>query len=261
MSWLLAIGAAIGAGMGFLNTGRNRRNERESLKREQANLTAQYNYQKELSDRQYGIQRGEAMWQLAMQNRAVNEGMDQFTNQFNAHQLSRAYGEQDARIQTASGIGASLAYENMSGTRGNEANQLVRDYASQGLDRQVALQDRQDANVLAGTIQDANRARTSIEHEKAAWETGGYRHDMKEAGDLYNKQIYDLGHANYEYQLDYMDRWDTKALDYTAGIIGGASSGLGMASGMSSYNSNWGNLFKSSSNSATNAFMQDRRYI
>jgi hypothetical protein len=241
MLWLLAAGGALlGAGLGAWNTGRERKRQEKELKMQKDNATSAYNYGQALSDSQYSTQKGEALWQLGMQDRSLREGMNQFTNEYNTQMLARAFGEQDARIQTASGIGGSLVQEGMSGTRGNEANQLVRDYAANSLERQIEVSRQQDANMLAGTVSNANRAITAMKHERDSWDPGGYRYSMKTAQDNYNKQMYELGQDNYEYQIKDMNSWDNKFLDFTSGIFGGASSGLSFGASLYGYNYNWG---------------------
>jgi len=238
MWWVLA-GAAVGAITGAINSSRERSRQEAEIRRQKEAALAAYNYGKDLSDSRFSTQKGEALWQLGMQNRALNEGMGQFTDEYNTHLLARAYGEQDARIQTASGIGASLAQEGMSGTRGNTANQLVRDYAANSLERQIEVQRKQDENTLAGTVSNANRSITALEHERGSWEPGGYRYEEKAANDLYNKRMADLGQANYQFQLNDMNNPVNKFLDYTTGIFGGASSGAGFANSIYNYGYNW----------------------
>jgi hypothetical protein len=236
MWWLIA-GAAIGAIAGAINTDRERKRQLDEIDRNKRNAKAAYDYGKTLSDTQYGIQKNEALWQLGMQDRGLREGMGQFTDEYNTHLLARAYGEQDARIQTASGIGASLAQEGMSGTRGNEANQLMRDYAANSLERQIGVQRQQDANALAGTVAGANRSIAAMNHERASWDPGGYRFESKTANDDYNRKMMEMGQANYQWQTD--DIWKNKALDDFTGILGGASSGMNMGNSVYNYGYNW----------------------
>jgi len=237
MWWL--VGAVIGAGLGALNTFSEKSRQASELEMQKENAKKAYNYGKELSDSQYNTQKGEALWQLGMQNRALREGMGQFTDNYNTSLLARAYGEQDARIQTASGIGASMVQEGMSGTRGNAANRLVRDYATESLERQIDVQRKQDDNTLAGTLQNANRSITAMGHERDSWDPGGYRYESKAANDLYNEQMYKLGQANYQWQLDDMN--SNQFLDYFTGALGGALSGATLANSIYNFDYNWWN--------------------
>jgi hypothetical protein len=239
----LLAGALIGGAIGAWNTGHERNRQEAELSRQKKNAEKAYGYGKDLSDKQYSLQKGEALWQLGMQNRALNEGMDQFTGEFNTRLLARAYGEQDARIQTASGIGADAVIEGMGGTRGNAANQLARDYAEKGLERQIGVQRGQDADTLSGTMQNANRSVMAMGHERASWEQGGYRYEMKAANDLYNKNIYELGQENYQWHIDDLNSDESKILDFTTGVFGGASSGMGLARSIFGYDSDWGSVF------------------
>jgi len=239
--WLLAmgLGALAGGLLGAWNTGRERRRQLDEIARNKQNALDAYTYGKTLSDTQYGIQKGEALWQIGMQDRGLREGMGQFTDEYNTHLLARAYGEQDARIQNASGIGASLAQEGMSGTRGNEANQLMRDYAASSLENQIGVQRQQDANALAGTVSGANRSIAAMAHERASWDPGGHRFEAKTANDEYNRLMMEMGQANYQWQMDDINKPENQFLDYTAGVFGGASSGMGFGKSVYDYGYNW----------------------
>jgi hypothetical protein len=238
MFWLaVGLGALIGGIAGYASTDRERNRQLEEIRRAKQNALDAYNYGKTLSDTQYGIQKGEALWQIGMQDRGLREGMGQFTDEYNTHLLARAYGEQDARIQTASGIGASLAQEGMSGTRGNEANQLARDYAASSLEGQIDIQRKQDANALAGTVAGANRSITAMNHERASWDPGGHRYEAKTANDEYNRQMMEMGQANYRWQMQ--DINDNRFFDDFTGIFSGASAGMGMGKSLYDFGYNW----------------------
>jgi len=242
--WLaMAIGAGIGAIVGGFSTGIEKYKQKKELERQQQAAEAAYREQKALADRQYELQKGEALYQLDEQYRALNEGMGQFTDDYNARMLARAYGEQDARIQTASGIGESYVGEGMGGTRGNDANRLMRAYAADSTEKQIALQRKQDENILASTMQNADRSVAAMEHEKASWQAGGYRDEAKAAGDYYNKKMFDMQQAEYQNRLDQYD-WGKNfwgnLFDYGVNVIGGASTGMDMGMGIYDYKSKWG---------------------
>lgn len=237
---LLLGGALVGGALGWLNTKRERDREKNALDRRMSDNAAAYGYGRELGDSQYSLQKGEALWQLGMRDRSLREGMNRFADEYNTYLLARAYGEQDARIQTASGVGASLVQEGMGGTRGNEALQLMRDYAANSTERRIDLQRRQDANTLAGAISDTNLSVTEMAHERASWDPGGYRYESKAAQDDYNKRMFELGQANYQWQLDDINDPANTFLDYTLGIFGGASSGMSLGGSIARFNSDWG---------------------
>jgi hypothetical protein len=225
--------------MGAWSNWRETDRQARALERQREDAQKAYGYGKDLSDRQYGLQKGEALWQIGMQDRGLREGMDQFTGEYNTRLLARAYGEQDARMQAASGIGASIAQEGMRGTRGNEANRLERDYAAASLERQIGLQRRQDEGALAAAVQGANRSAAALGHERESWGPGGYREGMKNAQDAYNKKMSDLGISNLDWQLEDMNGWENQALNYTAAAFGGASSGLSLGMSGYSFYRNW----------------------
>jgi len=239
MWWLIAA-AAVGAATGIISTYQEKERQKSELERRKTYNENAYNYGKANSDRQYELQKSEALWQLGMQDSALREGMGQFTDEYNTHLLARAYEEQDARIQTASGIGASLVQEGMSGTRGNAANQMMRDYANERLERQIEVQRKQDENALAGTVANANRSISAMAHERASWEEGGYRYEAKLANDEYNKNMYDLGQSEYQWHINDITQasWDN-FLDYFTAFNAGASSGAAQGNAWSQYSKSW----------------------
>jgi len=244
---LLALGIGsllLGGVAGGISAYQRGERERKALERQRDNAWDQYLLGKTLSDKQFAIQKGESLYQLGEQERSLGEGMNQFMNEHNTAALARAFGEQDARIQTASGIGASLAAEGASGTRGGSSGALMRDYAAQSLERQIGTQRQQDANALAGTLQGANRARAAIYGERESWGAGGWRAEQKAAQDAHNLSLAKLGKDNFDWATGQSEPgW----MDYAAGIFGGMSSGMGLASSLYSFDQSYdifGKLFK-----------------
>jgi hypothetical protein len=221
----------IGGGMGVASVFQGAFQEKAALRRQMRNAWQQYLLGKSYSDTQYAIQQGESAYQLADQERRLNQEMGQAVDQYNTGLLAQAFATQDARIQTASNIGSSLAAEGMSGTRGNDANGLVRAYAQQGLERGIEIQNRQNQAALTGMVSGANNALRSIARERDSWSSGGYRYEMKEAQDDYNLQMAKLGQDNFSWQID---QASPTGLDITMGLFGGLSSGFSL--GTSIYN-------------------------
>ena len=203
MAWWIPM--AIGAGVGALSTIFGSNKEQEALKQQKEMAWQQYLLGKEYSDRQYALNRGEAQAQAAIQQGRLTESVNQSTDQFNLGLLSQAYGIQNAQIQTASSIGASLAAEGMSGTRGNAATALMRDYEQTNLDRNVALQERGNELSLAGMLSQANNAAADIRRERESWNEGGYRYAQKAAQDAYNLSMAELGQTAYDWQIEQAD--------------------------------------------------------
>jgi len=236
--WIAALlGTAIGGAAGVIGTAQEDRREQEKLERQKQSAWKQYLLGKEHGDRQWGIQKGEAGWQLGQQERALNEGVGRFTDEYNTTMLSRAYGEQDARIQNAMGIGMSRAREGASGTRGNAANELMRAYAEQGLERNIELQRRQDSQALAGTLGEASRALGAIGHERDSWEAGGWRSAQKEAQDKYNLDLAKLGQSDFDWSMEHSR---ATGWDYVTGFFGGGMSGLNLAGSIYNFGWDWG---------------------
>lgn len=166
------------------------------------------------------------MEQLDIQRRGLDTQTDLSFDDFNTNLLAQAFGIQDARIQSSSAIGQSLAEEGASGTRGNASNDMIRAYASQGLERNIDLQNKQTDNYLNRMITGANMTSDAISREKAAWLPGGYRYREKTAQDSYNANMYELGQSNYDWHTQQIN--NNAFLDMFTGIMGGASSGLDM---------------------------------
>jgi hypothetical protein len=217
---LLGIGAA-GAGLGLLSTALESSKARAQLQQQKELAWSQYLLGQEYSNAQFGLQRREAFGQLALQQRRLDEGVNQSVEQLNAGLLGQAYAAQDARIQTAAAIGASVAAEGASGTRGSSGGGLLRAYQQQGLDRSLALQERQNALGLAGLAAEASNARQDLDRERASWKAGGLRYESKQAQDAYNESAAKLGQKDFNWRIE-----DAKAgpMDYLLGAFGGASS-------------------------------------
>jgi hypothetical protein len=216
---------AIGAGAGILDTIFGGDAEADALRHQKDLAWDQYRLGKDYSDRQYAINQGEALTQARIQQGRLTEGVNRQTDQFNLGLLSQAYGIQNAQIQTASSIGASLAAEGMSGTRGNAAGALVRAYEQTNLDRNVALQQQSNELSIRGMLGQANDAAADIRRERESWNPGGYRYAQKEAQDAYNLSMAQLGQENFDWQIEQAD-WT--ALDLITGGLQGASSGLNL---------------------------------
>jgi len=230
MLWLAMLGgAAVGAVLGGISTREREKQDKAVIRHQKEQAWQSYLYGKEHGDTQYGINKREAHYQLGEQTKALNQNMDLFADQYNTSLLAQAYATQDARIQTAGATGMSLAAEGASGTRGNEANEAIRAYATQGLERNIDIQNQQNAHTLKGTMQDANRTVTAINHERASWAPGGYRHELKESQDNYNLNMAELGQQDFDKRFE----WATPTkLDYVTSIFGGASSGMNIGYGM-----------------------------
>jgi hypothetical protein len=221
----------IGVGAGILDTIFGSDAEAEALERQKKAAWDQYLLGKQYSDIQYGMNRQEAQTQAAIQKGRLTEGLDRQTDQFNLGLLSQAYGIQNARIQAASGIGASLAAEGMSGTRGNDAGALMRAYEQTGLDRNVALQQRGNDLSLRGMLGQANDAASDIRREAASWDAGGYRYAQKKVQDDYNLAMAQLAQTNFDWQIEQAEwNWDSPGdwLNLFTSGLQGASAGLSL---------------------------------
>jgi len=233
MWWMALLGAGLGAGIGGLSKWRDRKYEREKLEREKENARKQYEYGKQYSDRMFDLKKDEAIGQLDIQREGLDTQLGLTFDDYNTNLLAQAFGIQDARIQTSSSIGDSIAAEGASGTRGNSSGEMIRAYAAQGLERNIDLQERKNSNYLNQVITGANQTADAINRERASWMPGGYRVQEKDAQDSYNQQIYQLGQDNYNWQMQQHESY--KFLDYFTGVLSGANSGFGAGVGFGNF--------------------------
>ena len=235
MWWTAAIGAAVGLISKGVQKGANKR----ELERQREIERQKYELQKQYSDNLYALRKEEAIDQLDIQRKNLDEQLNQSMEDYNTNLLAQAYGIQDARIENSTNIGMSLAAEGAGGTRGNAANEMMRAYAGESLERNIDLQDRQNSNYLDRLTTGANNAADAIQREKDSWEAGGYKGREKGLQDMYNLSMHDLGISEYDYQIHRTDPWNfsfENILDY-------ADSGFN--SGWQAYN--FGNVLKENS--------------
>jgi hypothetical protein len=255
MAWWMIAGAAVGAITGAISTWQQGEQEKNALRKQRETSWKQYELGQKQSDAQYAIQREEARFQAFRAGQRLDEDVDMSADQMNAALLAQAFGVQDARIQSASGIGASRAAEGASGTRGNAAGDMVRAYAAQGLERNIEVQQRQNDLALRDLTTGANNSRADIAHERDSWDPGGYRWQMKELQDAYNRDVAKLGQSSFNWQID---QANPTAFDYLTTTLGGAAQGAsfgGQIGGMMeqmpkgqsaqayNYNSDWNTMF------------------
>jgi len=248
MAWFIplifaAAGAAAGGTAGIFGTKNKKDRDTEAIRRQKENARKQAEYEKLLREQQFNISKGEAMYQLDAQDRELREGMNQFTDEYNAALLGSAFGARDLRIQTDADIGMSMVNEGASGTRGNEANDLMRAFASSSAEDYIGLQKKQEENALSGTVNAAGRAIAAMGHEKASWEPGGWRHEMKDAQDTYSDSVFDLGQDHFDWMLEqyeFKNMW----MDYVTAFLSGGQSGANSGYSAYSYYKDWNTMFK-----------------
>jgi len=234
-----AVGASIGAITGGAGVWQRGKREREALEHSQGQAWQQYLYGKEYGDTLFNIQKTEALENLGIQKRNLHTQVGMATDEFNTGLLTQAFGIQDARVQMGSAIGAHLAMEGESGTRGNNTNDMIRAYATQGLDRNIEVQDRQNSDHLNRMVTGANMTSDAINREKASWMPGGYRVQEKDARDSYNLNMANLGQSDFDWRIA---QAKPGFLDYFTGVMGGASAGLDFANKIINFNDAWNSL-------------------
>jgi len=230
MMWLIPlIGAGVGAITGGLSTWQQGEKEKAALERQKESARQQYLLGKEYSDEMYSIQKSEALNQLGVQRSNLDKQLSNATSEYNASLLSQAFGIQDARIQSDSAIGASVAAEAAGGTRGDAANEMIRAYAAAGLERNIDMQNKQNVNYMDQVITGANLTADAIKREGISWMEGGYRHHQKTSQDAYNENIYKLGQSDYDWAIE---QSQPGFLDYFTGVLSGASGGFDLGFGI-----------------------------
>jgi len=234
--WWMIIPLIAGAIAGGISTYTESEREKEALRQQKESAWSQYLYGKEHSDTQFGIQKSAAMEQLGVQRKNLDTQLGMGIDDYNTSLLAQAFGIQDARIQTGSAVGASLAAEGASGVRGSSAGEKTREYALQSLERNIGVQDRQNENYLNKMITGANMTVDAIGREEASWMPGGYRVQSKEAQDAYNLNIANLGQSNFNWAID---QANPTFLDYFTSIMGGGSSGMNLGNNIYNYKNAW----------------------
>lgn len=233
--------AAAGAAAGAISTKQKEKRELDTLEYQKKQVWKQYQLGKDYSDQQFDIQKTKALEDIFHQKQNLDTNVGLSVDDYNTSLLSQAFGIQDARIQNESGIGASLAAEGASGTRGNEANANMRAYAAEGLERNIGIQEKQNKNQLNSLVSGANNAMGAMNRERDSWLPGGFRMQEKAANDVYNLNMAKLGQTNFDWQ---MDKTKATGLDYASGILGGASSGFGIGESVVGFGNNYLNFFK-----------------
>jgi len=230
IGWLFALG---GAALNMWSTYHQSEKEKAAILHQKESAEKQYKHGKQYSDDMYSLQKTEALGQLGIQRSNLNTQLGSAMDDYNTSLLGQAFGIQDARIQTGSGLGASIAAEGASGTRGDAANEMMRAYAAAGLERNIDTQNRQNSNYLNNMITGANQTASAISREEASWSEGGYKHQQKTAQDDYNKNIYELGQSDYQWAID---NSKPEFLDYFTSALSGASTGFSLWSGLNESN-------------------------
>jgi len=238
MSLALGIMTVLGGLYGAGSTIWSKQKDQDELRRQKKQQQQQYELNKQYGDSLYSLQKNESLEQLDIQRQNLNTQLDMGIEDYNTSLLAQAFGIQDARIQNSSAVGASLAAEGAGGTRGNAGNDMIRAYATQGLERNIDLQEKQNASQLNQMITGANTAVSAINREKDSWSEGGYRHREKALQDDYNYKMFQFGQSEFDYQIDQSDPWKLSwdnFFDFSGAILSGATSGATMGGGFDQY--------------------------
>jgi hypothetical protein len=223
---LFGLGGAVIGGLSTLISGKK---QKDALRAQKENAWQRYLINKEFGDAQFGINKGEALTSLGIQQGRLREDVDTGVGNFNTGLLGQAYGIQDAQIGLAGQLGAHDAAQGMSGTRGNEANGLTRAYAQKSFDQNVGLQNKQNDAAIGSIMTGATRGNQDIERERESWGEGGYRTLLYNAEDERNLKLARLGQTEYDSAISAAN---PGIFDYLAGGFSGASLGLSLYSGI-----------------------------
>jgi hypothetical protein len=219
------IGGLIGAGAGILSSIFGGNEQAAAYEEQKRNAWQRYLINQQFADTQFGLNKSESLTALGIQQRRLGEDLNAGVDSFNTGLLGQAYGIQDAQIGLAGQLGAFDAAQGASGTRGNEANGLVKAYAQQSFDRNVALQGKQNDQALAGMMTQANRASSDIRRERDSWSSGGYRTQLFNAESERNRKLAELGQQELQYAAD---QARPGIFDVLVGGLSGASMGIGL---------------------------------
>jgi len=222
---IMAAGAAIG-GLSTLMQGNK---QAAALRGQKNNAWQQYLVNKQFADTQFGINKGEALAALGIQQGRLREDVNAGMANFNTGLLGQAYGIQDAQMNLAGQLGAYEAARGASGARGNEASGLAKAYAQASFDRSLGLQYDQNKQALEGMVTGANRGARDIGRERESWEEGGYRTRLYDAESERNRKLAELGQAGYDSAISAAK---PGVLDFLSGGLMGASAGLSLYSGI-----------------------------
>ncbi|MDR1507815.1 MAG: hypothetical protein LBI67_12005 [Treponema sp.] len=228
MAWPV-IAAAAGAATGGISTLLSGNKQSSAYKKQKDFAWKKYLINKEFADIQFGIQKGEALAGLSTQKRRLGEDVNAGVENYNLGLLGQAYGIQDGQIGLASQTGAYDAARGASGTRGNDADGLVKAYARTQFDRNLELQDTQNRQQLQGMMTQAGRGVQDIANERSSWGPDGYRTQLYTAEDERNRKLALLGQAELEYAAS---QSKPGIFDYLTGGIMGSSTGLNLYSGI-----------------------------
>jgi len=230
--------AAAGAATGAISIWQQGERTKKELKHQKESAWQQYLYGKEYSDTRFGIQKNEALSQLNVQKQNLRSEMELSMDDYNTGLLAQAFGMHNAQIENASNIGMSLAAEGAGGTRGNEANETIRSYAAESLQRNIDVQNRQSGNRLDQMMTGAAIASAAIKREESSWQPGGYRMLEKDAQDAYNKNIAMAGQSEFDWGIE---QSKPTFLDYATAFMGGGMQGYQAGKTFRDYGENWGN--------------------
>jgi hypothetical protein len=219
------IGALIGAGVGILSSIIGGNKQADAHREQARNAWQSYLINQQFADTQFALNKSESINALGIQQRRLGEDLNAGVDSFNTGLLGQAYGIQDAQIGLAGQLGAFDAAQGASGTRGNEANGLVKAYAQQSFDRNLALQETQNDQAFAGMLTQANRANQDINRERDSWGAGGYRMQLFDAESERNRKLAKLGQQAAESAASAAQ---PGLFDTLVGGLSGASMGIGL---------------------------------
>jgi hypothetical protein len=245
MAWPI-IAAVAGAAIGGFSSLISRSKQAQSLQQQKENAWQKYLINKEFGDFQFNTQKGEVFTSLGIQQQRLGEDLNAGVGNFNLGLLGQAYGIQDAQMSLAAQLGAYDVSQGASGTRGNEANGLVKAYAQTSFDRNLDLQRQQTGQQLEGMITGANRTSQDLVREQESWGEGGYRTQLYAAEDERNRKLALLGQSEYDSAISAAR---PGVFDFLTGGLMGASSGLQLGSSIQNAQT-YSNQQASSSSSA-----------
>jgi hypothetical protein len=245
--WQMAIGAGIGAllgGASYLDS--SRKNQKE-IRRQQGLAEKAYGFQTDYNNRMYGLQKGEALATLGIQQNRLRDAFGMDVQGFNLGLEGQALGNQAARVGLSESTGMARAAQGASGTRGGSLDTQIA-YHEDQFSRQMDLQERGNSLSMQGMASQYTNAWQDIGREEASWSSGGWRHESKLLGDAYAANMHGLQMDEYDHA--YKDA-GFNMMDFLAAGLGGAASGAGLGAQVGGFMQQVGNPGKQAGDAGT----------
>ena len=220
----MLIGGAVGGLLGGLSTHMRSKKEQEKLRWQKGMAQKAYGYERDYNQGTWNLQQGQALEDLGIQKNRLAEAYQADLSAFNMGVEGQGLQNHSAMVSLADNAGAAMAQQGASGTRENDALQQRIDFQGNQFNRQLDLQDRENALAAQNLGRQYSNQFDDIGREIDSWHPGGYRYQAKTLANVYAGQMHGLKMQEYDRAIK-----DAKAtgLDYLAAGLSGAGQGMG----------------------------------